>query len=554
MTGAAASNELSAPVLIVGGGPVGMTLAMALDALGTRCVLVNTEISPRWYPKGSTQNARTMEHYRRLGIAAKLRGLGLPAAYPTDVGYFTRLTGWELARLPMPSEREKMRRVAEAGPTDQVPEPLLRCNQMYVEEFLFQHLKTLDQVTMRFGWQCDDFVVDDSGVAATIEEIETGRRETVRAAYIIGCDGGRGLVRHKLDIRFSGPPLGPQAYLSGPMVLTYVRAPGFRERIPHPPCWQYWIVNHDVRGFAMVLEDSDDLLFGTNLPGPDDKPDAEFVSRRFRLAFGADLPVEFLGHRPWTAGQALVADRFGAGRVWLAGDAAHLFTPTGGFGLNTGVDDAMNIAWKLAACARGWGGPALLASYEVERRPIALRNTAAAKQLARNVGAVPVGEAINEATAAGEAARRAASDVLATFGEEFASLGVQLGARYDGSPIIASDGAAPPPDDPIAYQPSSVPGGRAPHLWLAEHRSLYDQLGQGFTLLSFSGNGADTRPLESAAAARGVPLKTLAPQHPPGRELYGCDFALIRPDYYVAWRGNRLPEDCAALLARVTGW
>lgn len=553
MSGDASSGELRAPVIIVGGGPVGMTLAMSLHALGTGCIIIDGETGPRQYPKGATQNARTMEHYRRLGISKQLRSLGLPADYPTDVGYFTRLTGWELARLPMLSEREKMAAVAAAGPTDQVPEPLLRANQMYVENYLYRHIKTLDGVAMRYGWQCIDFAAQPDGITAEIVEVETGRRQSVRADYIVGCDGGRGLVRHKLGIRYSGEPVGPQVYLSGPMVATYVRAPGFFKRIPHRPCWQYWIVNRDVRGFVMVLDGSDEFLFGTNVPRPDDKPDQALVSRQFRAALGEDIAVEFLGHRPWTAGQALVADSFGNGRAFLAGDAAHLFTPTGGFGLNTGIDDAANLAWKLAARVQGWGGSRLLDSYEIERRPIALRNTGAARQLARNVGAVPVGEAINENSPAGEAARGAASAMLSTFGEEFASLGVQLGARYNRSPVIASDGSAPPEDDPITYRPSACPGGRAPHLWLEDHNSLYDRFGRGFTLIHFKGSSADLRPLEAAAAATGMPLKVLDINLDAGHDLYQSNLALIRPDHYVAWRGNRLPGDANALIAHVTG-
>jgi 2-polyprenyl-6-methoxyphenol hydroxylase-like FAD-dependent oxidoreductase len=546
-------RALRTSVLIVGGGPVGMTLAMSLNSLGVDCVIVDSETGPRRYPKGATQNARTMEHYRRLGIAPDLRKLGLPPDYPTDVGYFTRLTDWELARLPMQSEREKMAAVAAAGPTDQVPEPLLRANQMYVEDYLFRHIKTLKGVDVRYGWQCIDFIEQADGVTAEIAAIESGHHLTVQAAYIVGCDGGRGLVRHKLGIRYSGEPVGPQAYLSGPMVATFVRAPGFLKRIPHPPCWQYWIVNRDVRGFVMVLDGSDEFLFGTNVPRLEDKADQALVSRQFRLALGEEIAVEFLGHKPWTAGQALVAESFGRGRAYLAGDAAHLFTPTGGFGLNTGIDDAVNLAWKLAACVQGWGGKTLLDSYEIERRPVASRNTGAAKQLARSVGAVPVGEAINEKSPEGEAARAAASAMLSTFGEEFASLGVQLGARYPLSPVIANDDTTPPSDDPIVYRSSACPGGRAPHLWLTGRRSLYDQLGRGFTLLRFKGSSADTKPLETAAAAIGMPLKTLDVDHESGRTLYQNDLALIRPDHYVAWRGDRVPDDAGGLLTRVTG-
>jgi 2-polyprenyl-6-methoxyphenol hydroxylase-like FAD-dependent oxidoreductase len=548
------NTDIATPILIVGGGPVGMTLAMQLQAFGTATIILNSDMTPRWHPKGATQNARTMEHYRRLGVSAALRRLGMPQDHPGDVGYFTRLAGWELARLKMPSERQKQEAVAKAGPTDQVPEPLLRANQMHVEDYLFHHIEKLDGVDVRFGWQCSDYREDADGITAEIEEIETGRRQRVRAKFLIGCDGGRGMVRHKLGIKYSSAvPVGPRAYLNGPQVSTYVNIPGFLKRVPHPLCWFYWIVNRDVRSTIMVLDEADNFSFGTVLRETDDKPDPAVIARQLLASFGGELQFSFYDHKPWTAGHSLVADSFGGGRVILCGDAAHLFTPTGGFGLNTGIDDAVNLAWKLAGALQGWGGPKLVPSFETERRPIAFRNTAAGKQLAHSVAAVPIGEAINEASPAGEAARREAAGVLSAFGEEFASLGVQLGARYDGSPLIASDDTAPPTDDPILYQPSACPGGRTPHLWLEGHRSLYDRLGRFFTLVRFKG-GADPGPLVEAARARGVPLDTIELDHEPGRDLYARDLALIRPDLHVAWRGNRLPEDCGALLAQVTGF
>jgi 2-polyprenyl-6-methoxyphenol hydroxylase-like FAD-dependent oxidoreductase len=548
-------NQLPAsiPIAIVGGGPVGMMLAMHLQRAGVECLIVNAEPGPRWHPKGSTQNARTMEHYRRLGIAAGIRAQGLPAEYPTDVGYFTRLTGWELSRIAMPSDREKQRITVEAGPTDQVPEPLLRCNQMYAEAYAFKHLQTLPGIAKRYGWRCIAFKETADGVSITIENVETGQQETFDSAYLVGCDGGQSMVRRQLGIRYGGETLGAQAYAAGPSVSTYLRAPGFFDRIPHARCWQYWTVNRDVRSNTVVLDGSDSLLFTTRLRNADDKPDEAIIARQFCASFGQNIDLEFIAHWPWTAGRALVADSFGRGRVLLAGDAVHLFTPTGGFGMNTGVDDAVNLAWKLAARVQGWGGPNLLASYEIERQPIAHRNTGAAKQFARNVGNVPVGAAMDEDSAAGISDREAARAFLADFGEEFASLGAQLGARYDGSPILAADDAAPPSDDLTNYRPMSRPGGRTPHLWLEDRSSLYDHLGTGFTLLRFK-NAPDTRALETAAAKRGMPLKILNVALDAGRDLYERDLALIRPDHYVAWRGNRLPEDCDALIGRITGF
>ncbi len=542
-----------APVVIVGGGPVGMMLAMNLAALDVPSLVVNIEPGSRWHPKGSTQNARTMEHYRRLGIARGLRTLGLPPDHPTDVAYFTTLDGWELARLAMPSEAAKMRQVAAAGPTDQVPEPLLRCNQMYAEAYLFRHVQTQRGIGLRYGWRCEGFRDRGDGIEVEIEEVGSGRRETWSCAYIVGCDGGQSVIRRQLGIAYVGERPREQTYGSGPTVSTHLRAPALYRGLVRGLCWQYWVVNPTVRSNLVTLDGAGEFLFNTRLRNAADTPDRATIARQFQASVGAEIEVEFLAHWPWTAGQALVAERFGAGRVLLAGDAVHLFTPTGGFGMNTGIDDAANLGWKLAAVVQGWGGPSLLASYEIERRPIAQRNTAAAKQFSRNVGDVPMAAEMVAESPEGAAARAKAGAFLATFGEEFGSLGVQLGARYDGSPIIVSDGTAPPPDDPTHYHPSACPGGRAPHLFLADRSSLFDHFGRGFTLLRLNPD-AETRPLEDAARARGIPLAIFAVDRREGRELYEGNLALIRPDQHVAWRGNRLPPDCDALLARATGW
>jgi 2-polyprenyl-6-methoxyphenol hydroxylase-like FAD-dependent oxidoreductase len=539
-------------VIIIGGGPVGMMLAMQLDRFGVQSVIVNTLPRPQWHPKGGTHNARTMEHYRRLGLAADIRKLGLPPDHPTDVVYVTRLNGWELQRITMPSEREKMRSVAEAELTDQVPEPLLRCNQMHVEAYLFDRICTLENVVNRFGWRCVGLNDHGSGVTAEIEDADTGERETLSGAYVVGCDGGQSLVRRALSIRYDGEQPEPQAYLGGRMVSTYIRSSALRERIIRKIAWQYWTVNRDIRSNTLSIDGKSEFLFNTRLRDDQDKPDDDSISRAFIASVGQNIRFEVVQHSTWIAGQALVAEQFGSGRVVMAGDAVHLFTPTGGFGMNTGVDDAVNLGWKLAALVQGWGGVDLLKSYELERRPIALRNTAAAKLLARNVGAVPVAPEIEDHTDAGAFARLKASEFLSTFGGEFGSLGIQLGARYDSSPIIVSDGATPPGDDPLIYTVSSVPGGRAPHVWLEKGLSLFDCLGWGFTLLAFREDSAAVK-VERTALSLGIPFKILKLFSGPARDLYQRDFALIRPDQHVAWRGNHLPEDCWSLLRRVTG-
>jgi 2-polyprenyl-6-methoxyphenol hydroxylase-like FAD-dependent oxidoreductase len=563
MTSAAVEQT---PIAIVGGGPVGLMLALFLDRFGVRSVIFNSEAEVRPHPKGSSHNSRTMEHHRRLGIAQNIRAFSLPPDRPTDVAYFTRLTGWELARLRMPSEAEKQRAVAASPATDQVPEPILRANQMYVEAFLLAHARTRKNITVRFGWQADRFDDDDEGVSVEAEAVAgdapKGARETWRAQYLVGCDGGRSFVRRSLALRYQGFAKLDAPHYGGRMIATHMRAPTlYRDHLAHRHGWQYWVVNPEVRATIIALRGDEEFLVFSKARDEEALPSDEAIANLVRRGVGADIALTMLDHRPWTAGIALVAEHFIAGRVVLAGDAAHLFTPTGGFGMNTGMDDTSNLAWKLAATIQGWGGKNLLQSYEQERKPVAERNTIAARELNVHLANLSVPAAIEQDSAEGEAARRQVSTQLSTFGEEFASLGVQLGARYDGSPIIAADGA-PPADNFVRYTPSSVPGGRAPHVWLDSGRgygsSLFDRLGFGFTLLRLGGKAAETDAIETgaieqAARQRKMPLQVLDIPLADARELYGHDLVLVRPDQYVCWRGNSPPSDPDCLLARIVG-
>jgi 2-polyprenyl-6-methoxyphenol hydroxylase-like FAD-dependent oxidoreductase len=533
------------PVAIVGGGPIGLMLALFLDFYGVRSTLFNTEETTRWHPKGSTEGSRTMEHFRRLGLAEQIRKLGLPADHPTDVAYFTRFAGVELARFRMPSASEAMRMVAEAPKTDQVPEPIHRANQMHVERFLFDYAKTRPNIVMRFGWQVENFKQDSEGVQLTA--VHSRGTQEWRAQYLVGCDGGRSLVRRTLGIKFRGEAGLEQRYFGGRMFSTYIRAPAlYRNFLGHRRAWQYWVVNPDIRSSLIAVNGRDEFLFRTRAQEPNQPPADAVVADAMRRCAGADVDMEIVAHEPWTAGMALVAERLGDHRVVLAGDAIHLFTPTGGFGMNTGIDDVSNLSWKLAATLQGWGRDNLLATYEIERLPIALRNTDAARQLTANIGETDVDPAIEENTPAGEVARRAAGEMLAHFKEQFASIGVQLGARYDGSPIIPGDGIAPA-DNLIRYTPTSIPGGRAPHLWLGQQRtygsSLYDQLGKGFTLLRLGMHAPDISEMIEAATKCKIPFKVVDVPDADARELYGCDLAVVRPDQYIAWRGNKPMSD-----------
>jgi 2-polyprenyl-6-methoxyphenol hydroxylase-like FAD-dependent oxidoreductase len=551
-----ASMSNTIPVAIVGGGPVGLMLALFLDWHGVRSVLFNTESTTRWHPKGSTEGSRTMEHFRRLGIAGEIRKLGLPADHPTDVAYFTRFAAHELARLCMPSADEVRQQIAASAKLDQILEPIHRANQMHVERFLFEHVKTRPNIAMRFGWHVEQFAQDDEGVQLTAVSSQN-TKEIWRACYLVGCDGGRSGIRRALGIKFRGDAGLEQQYFGGRMFSTYVRVPAlYRDFFRKRRAWQYWAVNPEIRSSLIAVDGKEEFLFRTRASEPDRPPDDAIVADAMRRCVGADVDMEIIAHEPWTAGMALVAERYCDRRVLLAGDAVHLFTPTGGFGMNTGIDDASNLAWKLAAVLQGWGGSGLLSSYEVERMPVALRNTDAARRLTANIGETNIDPAIEHDTPTGDAAREAAGGMLAGFGEQFASIGVQLGARYDGSSVIA-DGGAAPADSLTTYVPTSVPGGRTPHVWLDVGRgkgsSLFDRLGRGFTLLRFGVRPPDVSGMVEAAMSRRLTLDVLDIADTDTRDLYDCDLALIRPDQYVAWRGNGPINDAGAILAQVCG-
>ena len=540
------------PVIIVGGGPTGLNLALQLGTRSVPCMLVNEGETTAAHPQGSSHSARTMEHYRRLGIAAEVRATGLPKDQVTDSVYVTRIAGHEITRLAMPSSADKMR----PGSPAQVltPEPLHRASQMYVEAVLKRHVDTLASVEVRFGWRMTEFRPRADHVVVELHDPKSDARRTVRCGYLVGCDGGLSTVRRRLGIPYEGEKGDEIGYMMGQMLSVYFEAPDFRSVAGKKPAWQWQVFNLECRMSIMDLDGKGGFLALSKIdPGIDAR---NFDPRGLlRAAIGADIPITVKSSKPWTAGLSLVAERFQDGRVLLAGDAVHLFTPSGGLGMNTGVDDAANLGWKLAAWHHGWAGERLVDSYAAERRPVAVRNLRQSFTLAKASALMQFSDHLEDDTAAGEQDRVMIGARLAeVLPGLVASTGTELGARYDGSPLIVSDGTAPPPDDPLAYQPTACPGGRAPHVWLDDGTALFDRFGPEFTLLRLGGGGvADIAGLERAAAARNLPLAVVDIDQDETREAYGCDRALIRPDGHVAWRGSVIGEDPASLLDTVAG-
>jgi len=564
----AKQQEIQTPVVIVGGGPVGLCLALFLDYYKIKSTVINTNTDARMHPKGNGQNARTMEHYRQIGISDDIRKLGIPNDHPFDQAFFTRFCSHEVYRFPAPSwdERKKIRKTTPV--TDQFPEPMFHVNQMYAEKYLFERVQKCSNVDVRFGWEANRFTQDDEGVSVTAKKTDGAEEAIWRASYMVDCSGGRSFIRRSLGIEYAGDIQTKNAMWAGQFYTVWLRIPElYSKYVGHRRAWMYWAVNPDpdTRSVLIALNGKDEfeLLIKPKSASQGVKP--EEVKGWIRQSIGADLEVDVISYFPWTAGAALAVQKYRAGRVLLAGDSAHLFTPVGAFGMNTGIDDVHNLAWKLAAVFEGWGGPELVDSYELERRPIGFRNTGAARKYSSKQQDPEIPDNIEADTPEGEAARAKVPKISYIVNNHFNHVeeedcaGVQLGARYDDSPLVVRDNEPPAehfPETYNRYYPSSVPGGRAPHLWLDEKRergsSLYDNLGKGFTLLRLD-QSKDVDRIVKAAETRHIPLRVLDVKVAEARELYDHSLVLVRPDQYIVWRGDAVPDNIDALLARVCG-
>ena len=529
-------------VLVIGAGPVGLSLAIELGHRGVTCLVVERNDRVGYSPRAKTTNVRTREHLRRWGIADALRQASpIPPDYGANVVFATRMNGPLLARFEnaMHACRERNELFSEEG--QWVP-------QYTLEEVLRDHAASLPGVRIEFGSELFGFEDDEDGVAVQLREIGTGQVRTVRSRYLIGADGARSAVREAIGARMLGQSPGLKNY------SIIFRSTDLALRHGHGEAFMYWLVNPDVPALLGPMDQHGLWFFMATKLADDVDPASVDPVALIRRGTGLEgLAIEVVRTDPWVA-QTRIADTYGTGRVFLAGDACHLHPPFGGFGMNMGIGDAVDLGWKLAATLQGWGGPDLLASYQTERRPVHQRVINEAMTNYATVGNQLVRPALEATGPEGDAVReQVGAQIRATKRREFDTLGVVLGYRYADSPITVSDGTVAPPEDTMRYVPSAVPGCLAPHRWLQDDSSLYDHFGAGYTLLVTQGDAAQADAFAAAAAGRGVPLTVIVPGDERLATLYEARFALIRPDQHVAWRGAHLPEDPQPLLDRVTG-
>ncbi|MEV6265286.1 FAD-dependent monooxygenase [Streptomyces sp. NPDC051784] len=519
-------------VLVAGGGPVGLATAVELGRRGVDCLVVEprTAVS-RARPRCKTLNVRTMEHLRRWGLADRLRERApLPVSWSQDVVFCTSLTGRELSRFT------GVLGLAPEG--DRFPETGQQAPQYVLEEVLREAVQEIAPQRLALGRKVVGVSQDDDLVSVTVED-GSGKRTVVTADYVIGCDGPRSVVRDEIGARY----VGGQALR--PNFGMVFESPGLWEHVAHGPAVQYWVVNAAAPALVGPLDRTDTWwAIGFGL----DRETGEREARQIidGLA-GRPVEAKVLSTDPWTARMQIV-DRMRRGRVFLAGDAAHLNPPFGGHGLNTGVGDAVDLGWKLAAVLAGWAGPGVLDSYESERRPVQERVIREATANMRVLSTELLVDNLEADDAAGAQARWAAgSRIQETKKAEFHSLDLVLGLRIATSPIV--------PASPEGREGSGWAGARLPHLFLADGRSLYDLLGDGLTLLAL-GPDASVTAVEKAADLRGVPLTVVRLPGPVAdgyvRRL-GARLVLVRPDQAVAWLGDEAPEDALALIDTVIG-
>jgi 2-polyprenyl-6-methoxyphenol hydroxylase-like FAD-dependent oxidoreductase len=534
-------QQIQTRVLVVGAGPVGLTAAMDLASRGVDVVVA--EIRRPGEPpdvKCNHVSARSMEVFRRLGIARQVREGGLPADFPNDCAYRTAVVGRELTRIPIPCRADRYTTTDGPDTGWPTPEPPHRINQIYLEPILFACAQERSQVKILCRVQIERFEQSGDGVLAYARDLDRGKNFTIEAEYLIGCDGGKSMVRKLIGSRLAGTDVVQRVQ------STYIHAPQLKDLIVQKPAWMTMSLNPRRCGTTVSIDGKDNWLIHNHL-GPAET-DFESVDRDWalRTILGVDerFRYDILSKEDWV-GRRLVADRFRDRRVFICGDAAHLWIPYAGYGMNAGIADAVDLCWMLASVLQGWASPGMLDAYQAERQPIteqvshfAMNHALAVTKQRRSVPPEieldgPVGDEVRDSVG------RAAYELNV---QQYCCAGLNFGYYYDRSPIIAYDGETPPPYSMGSFAASTVPGARVPHVWLSDGRSLLDELGPAYTLVRFDPT-IDVAPLVDAAARSRVPLTVIDVDR--GSVTLGSqeNMLIVRADSHIAWRGDIGPRE-----------
>lgn len=530
------------PILIVGGGPAGLTLAADLGWRGHECLLVEELHTASDHPRATLLSARSMEFYRRWGIDDDVLAAGLPSDYLYEIVFATRLCGHVLRKLTFVSAHEFLTNAVALSATlpdaNWSPYYKTQIGQQALEPVLRSFASSFDSVELRHGWKLLDFDDTGSGVIARLAHVDTGREETVTADYIVGCDGGRSVVRNRLGISYTGRGA------IRPNVSFFFRSSEFWSASSVGRGTLYFLFSPESFGVFTAIDGRELWNYQHYFLDPAKATDKVDPYVALPEAMGKPFAFEVLRTTHWHHHQS-VATRFRKGRAFIAGDAAHLFCPTGGMGMNTAIGDAIDLSWKISGVLEGWGGSELLDSYDTERRPVATRNTIETADNAARIDAVmrDTPSNVEDDTPAGERSRVYVAERIEAIAGQFSTSGLALGYRYVGSPICIPDGTPEPPDRPSTVTQSTWPSCRAPHAWLLDGRSTLDLFNSGaYTLLRFGADGSAGEALLGEARRQSVPLQSRDVTEPDVAALYEKKFVLVRPDGHVAWRSDTEPD------------